>query len=143
MLYFFVRLLMILSSLIVAYRGIGIPLLCSYLGGSKSQNAFCKQACVGFFDFLAWAGCQQDCSVLRTPTILPDSRISWDWHPTFMLLSGRVKKSKRLLQASLRRLFDFLTLASYMIQDFFVFTNAKWCKRKKKSKYVQTVNKTL
>ena len=199
MLYFFVRLLMILSSLIVAYRGIGIPLLCSYLGGSKSQNAFCKQACVGFFDFLAWAGCQQDCSVLRTPTILPDSRISWDlhptfmllsgrvkkskrllqaslrrlfdflawagcqqdcsvlrtptilpdsrisWdlHPTFMLLSGRVKKSKRLLQASLRRLFDFLTLASYMIQDFFVFTNAKWCKRKKKSKYVQIVNKTL
>ena len=87
MLYFFVRLLMILSSLIVAYRGIGIPLLCSYLGGSRSQNAFCKQACVGFF--------------------------------------------------------DFLTLASYMIQDFFVFTNAKWCKRKKKSKYVQIVNKTL
>lgn len=53
----------------LAYRGIVIPLLCSYLGGSRSQNAFCKQACGGFF--------------------------------------------------------DFLTLASYMIQDFFGFTNAK------------------
>ena len=77
MLYFFVRLLMILSSLIVAYRGIGIPLLCSYLGGSRSQNAFCKQACVGFF--------------------------------------------------------DFLTLASYMIQDFFVFTNAKSAQKGRKN----------
>ena len=24
-----------------------------------------------------------DCSVLRTPTILPNIRISWDYHPTF------------------------------------------------------------
>jgi len=30
--------------------------------------------------------------VLRTPTILPDSRISWDYHPTFMLLSGAGQK---------------------------------------------------
>ena len=29
-----------------------------------------------------------DCSVLRTPIILPDSRISWDYHPTFMLYRG-------------------------------------------------------
>ena len=29
-----------------------------------------------------------DCSVLRTPTILPNIRISWDYHPTFMLISG-------------------------------------------------------
>ncbi|EDY33422.1 hypothetical protein RUMLAC_00802 [[Ruminococcus] lactaris ATCC 29176] len=34
-----------------------------------------------------------DCSVLRTPTILPNIRISWDYHPTFMLISGRVKRS--------------------------------------------------
>ena len=112
-------------------------------GRVKKSKRLLQASLRRLFDFLAWAGCQQDCSVLRTPTILPDSRISWDWHPTFMLLSGRVKKSKRLLQASLRRLFDFLTLASYMIQDFFVFTNAKWCKRKKKPKYVQIVNKTL
>ena len=31
-----------------------------------------------------------DCYVLRTPTILPNIRISWDYHPTFMLISGRV-----------------------------------------------------
>ena len=31
-----------------------------------------------------------DCSVLRTPTIRPSIRISWDYHPTFMLISGRV-----------------------------------------------------
>ena len=41
-----------------------------------------------------------DCSVLRTPTILPDSRISWDYHPTFMLLSGRVTRSFTHLWAS-------------------------------------------
>ena len=29
-----------------------------------------------------------DCSVLRTLAILPDIRISWDIHPTFMLISG-------------------------------------------------------
>nr|DAM48236.1 MAG TPA: hypothetical protein [Caudoviricetes sp.] len=29
-----------------------------------------------------------NCSVLRTPTILPNIRISWDYHPTFMLISG-------------------------------------------------------
>ncbi len=34
-----------------------------------------------------------DCSVLRTPTILPNIRISWDYHPTFMLISGRVLRS--------------------------------------------------
>ena len=34
-----------------------------------------------------------DCSVLRTPTILPNLRISWDYHPTFMLISGRVLRS--------------------------------------------------
>ncbi len=34
-----------------------------------------------------------DCSVLRTPTILPNIRISWDYHPTFMLILGRVPRS--------------------------------------------------
>ena len=34
-----------------------------------------------------------NCSVLRTPTILPNIRISWDYHPTFMLISGRVPRS--------------------------------------------------
>ena len=34
-----------------------------------------------------------DCSVLRTPTILPNIRISWDIYPTFMLISGRVPRS--------------------------------------------------
>ena len=33
-----------------------------------------------------------DCSVRRTPTILPSIRISWDYHPTFMLILGRVIK---------------------------------------------------
>ena len=28
-----------------------------------------------------------DCSVLRTLTILPSIRISWDYHPTFMPVS--------------------------------------------------------
>ena len=31
-----------------------------------------------------------DRSVLRTPTIRPNIRISWDYHPTFMLISGRI-----------------------------------------------------
>ena len=69
MLHFFVRLLMILSSLIVAYRGINIPLLCSYLGGQEVKTLSASKLAPAFF--------------------------------------------------------DFLTLASYMIQDFFVFTNAK------------------
>src|SRR5699024_2010790 len=34
-----------------------------------------------------------DCSVLRTLTILSNIRISWDSHPTFMLISGRVPRS--------------------------------------------------
>ena len=34
-----------------------------------------------------------DCFVLRTSTILPNIRISWDYHPTFMLISGRVLRS--------------------------------------------------
>ena len=34
-----------------------------------------------------------DCSVLRTLTIRPSIRISWDDHPTFMLISGRVLRS--------------------------------------------------
>ncbi|EET61567.1 hypothetical protein BRYFOR_06250 [Marvinbryantia formatexigens DSM 14469] len=34
-----------------------------------------------------------DCYVLRTSTILPAIRISWDIHPTFMLISGRVPRS--------------------------------------------------
>ena len=41
-----------------------------------------------------------DCSVLRTPTILPNIRISWDYHPTFMLISGRVLRSFAHLWAS-------------------------------------------
>ena len=41
-----------------------------------------------------------DCSVLRTPTILPNIRISWDYHPTFMLISGRVLRSFTHLWAS-------------------------------------------
>lgn len=47
MLYFFVRLLMILSCPIVAYRGITIPLLCSYLGGSQGLSPTHEQAHVG------------------------------------------------------------------------------------------------
>jgi hypothetical protein len=30
-----------------------------------------------------------DCSVLRTPTIRPNIRISRDYYPAFMLISGR------------------------------------------------------
>ena len=33
-----------------------------------------------------------DCSVLCTPTILPIIRISWDGHPTFRLILGRVPR---------------------------------------------------
>jgi len=39
---------------IVAHRGIVIPLLCSYRGGSKSQESSCKQACIGFPAFWPW-----------------------------------------------------------------------------------------
>ena len=38
-----------------------------------------------------------DCSVLCTPTILPTIRISWDCHPTFMLISGAGPKVFRPL----------------------------------------------
>ena len=34
-----------------------------------------------------------NCSVLCTSTILPNICISWDIHPTFMLISGRVQRS--------------------------------------------------
>ena len=34
-----------------------------------------------------------NCFVLRTFTILPVIRISWDFHPTFMLMSGRISRS--------------------------------------------------
>ena len=34
-----------------------------------------------------------NCFVLRTPTILPNIRISRDCHPTFMLIFGRVPRS--------------------------------------------------
>ena len=41
-----------------------------------------------------------DCSVRCTPTILPSIRISWDYHPTFMLISGRVPRAFIHLWAS-------------------------------------------
>ncbi len=34
-----------------------------------------------------------DCSVLCTPTIPPNTRISWSIRPTFTLISGRVPRS--------------------------------------------------
>ena len=68
-----------------------------------------------YFDFsFTWCRGQKpptlmpaDCSVLRTPTILPNIRISWDYHPTFMLISGRVLRSFTHLWASLCRLRPF------------------------------------
>ena len=41
-----------------------------------------------------------DCFVLRAPTFLPNIRISRDYHPTFMLILGRVPRSFIHLQAS-------------------------------------------
>ncbi len=52
-----------------------------------------------------------DCSVLHTPTILPNIRISWDYHPTFMLISGRFKRSKPTYERAHVGL-DLLNLAS-------------------------------
>ena len=52
-----------------------------------------------------------DCSVRRTPTILPSIRISWDYHPTFMLISGWVPRSKSTYEQAHVDL-DLLTLTS-------------------------------
>ena len=61
-----------------------------------------------------------DCSVLRTPTILPNIRISWDYHPTFMLISGRVLRSFTHLWASscgLRPFDPGIIACKYVIQE--------------------------
>ena len=50
-----------------------------------------------------------DCFVLCTPTILPIIRISWDYHPTFML-GGAQGLSSTYEQAHVD--LDFLPLAS-------------------------------
>ena len=42
-----------------------------------------------------------DCSVLRTSTIRPNIRISWDIHPTFMLISGAGPKTFHPLMSKL------------------------------------------
>ena len=44
--------------------------------------------------------CLTNCFVLRTPTILPQIRISCGIHPTFILMLGRVIKSQNHLCAS-------------------------------------------
>ena len=55
-----------------------------------------------------------DCSVLRTPTILSNIRISWDYHPTFMLISGGSQGlSPTFEQAHVDS--DLLTLASCIL----------------------------
>ena len=61
------------------------------ISGSQGLSPTYEQAHVGLV-LLTLSLMPADCSVLRTPTILPDSRISWDYHPTFMLLSGRVTR---------------------------------------------------
>ena len=55
-----------------------------------------------------------DCSVRCTPTILPIIRISWDCHPTFRLILGRVPRSKSTYERAHVDL-DLLTLASYIL----------------------------
>ena len=52
-----------------------------------------------------------DCSVLCTPTILPNIRISWDIHPTFMLISGGPQGLSPTYEQAHVGL-DLLTLAS-------------------------------
>ena len=56
-----------------------------------------------------------DCSVLRTPTILPDSRISWDYYPTFMLLIWPGHKIFRPDRSKLLWAKDLVTPVSYVI----------------------------
>ena len=53
-----------------------------------------------------------DCSVRCTPTILPNIRISWDYHPTFMLISGRSQGLSSTYEQAHVDL-DLLTLTSY------------------------------
>ena len=53
-----------------------------------------------------------DCSVLRTPTILSNIRISWDIHPTFMLISGGPQGLSPTYEQAHVGL-DLLTLASF------------------------------
>ena len=52
--------------------------------------------------------------MLRTPTILPNIRISWDYHPTFMLISGRFPGLSPTYEQAHVGL-DLLTLVSYHI----------------------------
>ena len=52
-----------------------------------------------------------DCSVLRTLTIRPNIRISWDIHPTFMLISGGSQGISPTYERAHVGL-DLLTLAS-------------------------------
>ena len=59
-----------------------------------------------FLHLYLWVGTKAptmmptDCSVLCTPTILPIIRISWDCHPTFRLILGRIPRSFIHLWAS-------------------------------------------
>ena len=71
-----------------------------------------------------------DCSVLRTPTILPDSRISWDYYPTFMLLSGRVTRSFTHLWTSscvLRPFDPGIILCLQLLSPFYIQENSAIC----------------
>ena len=65
-----------------------------------------------------------DCSVRCTSTILPSIRISWDYHPTFMLISGRVQGLSSTYEQAHVDL-DLLTLASclnYHLLFCYVYT---------------------
>ena len=85
-----------------------------------------------------------DCSVLCTPTILPIIRISWDGHPTFRLILGRVPRSFIHLWASScgfrpfdpgiikyekvnRRIYEIFTDKLYMSfwLSFYIFLNVR------------------
>ena len=96
---------------IFAYFGIYIPLLSSHWGRSQGLSLTYEQAHISLnlfiFELYIWCWGQKpptamltDCSVLRTPTISPNIRISWNIHPTFMLTSGQVSRPFTYLWAS-------------------------------------------
>ena len=72
---------------IVAYRGIASPFYAPIGAGHK---VFCPPMSKLLWskDFAPGVDTWQDCSVLRTPTILPDSRISWDCIPLLCSYRG-------------------------------------------------------
>ena len=49
-----------------------------------------------------------DCSVLRTITILPNIRISWNYHPTFMLLCLLLYYTQDIAPFSIEELYFLL-----------------------------------